>query len=68
MTDALSTTPPVVSIVMPVYNTEAYLDNSVASILDQTFLDWELICVDDGSSDGSLKVLRRYSVRTRACA
>ena len=60
MTDALSTAAPTVSIVMPVYNTEAYLDDSVASILGQTFLDWELICLDDGSSDGSLQILRRY--------
>lgn len=51
---------PIVSVVMPVYNTEAYLTDSVESILSQTFLDWELICVDDGSSDGSLDILRRY--------
>jgi glycosyltransferase involved in cell wall biosynthesis len=45
---------------MPVYNTEAYLTDSIDSILGQTFQDWELICVDDGSSDGSLEILRRY--------
>jgi glycosyltransferase involved in cell wall biosynthesis len=45
---------------MPVYNTEMYLDDSIGSILTQTFADWELICVDDGSRDGSLEVLRRY--------
>ena len=56
----LSSATPIVSVVMPVYNTEAYLTDSVESILGQTFLDWELICVDDGSSDGSLDILRRY--------
>jgi glycosyltransferase involved in cell wall biosynthesis len=51
---------PTVSVVMPVYNTEAFLTDSIGSILRQTYLDWELICVDDGSNDGSLGILRRY--------
>ena len=60
MTDVLATGAPIVSVIMPVYNTAAYLSDSVGSILGQTFLDWELICVDDGSTDGSLEILRRY--------
>jgi len=51
---------PIVSVVMPVYNSELYLADSIGSVLAQTFTDWELICIDDGSSDGSLEVLRHY--------
>jgi len=45
---------------MPVYNSEAYLTDSIGSILGQRYLDWELICVDDGSNDRSLAILLRY--------
>ena len=59
MTNASSSVP-IVSIVMPVYNAEAYLADSIGSIIGQTFADWELICIDDGSSDRSLDILRQY--------
>jgi glycosyltransferase involved in cell wall biosynthesis len=52
--------PPKVSIVMPVYNTATFLTESVQSILDQTFRDFEFIIIDDGSTDGSLDVLRSF--------
>lgn len=44
---------PLISIVVPVYNVEAFLDKCLASILNQTFSDFEVLLVDDGSTDGS---------------
>lgn len=51
---------PRVSVLMPVYNAERYAAASIQSILDQTFSDFELVIIDDGSHDGSLEVIRRY--------
>ena len=42
---------PQISVIVPVYQAEAYLDSCIQSILSQTFTDWELILVDDGSPD-----------------
>ena len=44
---------PKISIVMPVYNAEPFLDDAILSVMEQSFGDWELICVNDGSTDGS---------------
>lgn len=49
-----------VSIIVPVYNVEKYLDQAVRSVLGQTCPDWELLLINDGSSDGSLAVCRKY--------
>ncbi|MHB8759617.1 MAG: glycosyltransferase family 2 protein, partial [Thiobacillus sp.] len=49
---------PVVSIVMPCYDAAAHLPASVSSVLAQTFTDWELVAVDDGSRDGTLAWLK----------
>ncbi|HJV26274.1 MAG TPA: glycosyltransferase [Aromatoleum sp.] len=49
---------PTVSIIMPCYNAVAHLPDSVRSVLAQTFADWELIAVDDGSSDATLAWLQ----------
>lgn len=51
---------PEISIVLPVYNGEKYLQESIESVLSQTFTDWELILVDDCSTDGSLKIMEKY--------
>jgi len=52
---------PLVSIVMPVYNTAQYLDEAINSILAQSFQDFEFIIINDGSTDGSADILERYS-------
>ena len=46
---------------MPVYNGEDYLEKSVDCILNQTLTDWEMICVDDGSTDSSLEILNKIA-------
>ncbi len=52
---------PSVSVIMPVYNAEAYVAESIASILGQTYTDVELIVVDDGSTDRSREVVRSFT-------
>jgi glycosyltransferase involved in cell wall biosynthesis len=51
---------PVVSVVMPTYNKGPYLEEAIDSILSQTYSDWELIIVDDGSTDETPALLARY--------
>lgn len=51
---------PLLSIVMPVYNIEAYLEASILSVLNQSYTNFELIIVNDGSTDGSLSVARMF--------
>jgi glycosyltransferase involved in cell wall biosynthesis len=50
-----------ISVVIPVYNAEKYLDRCIKSILKQTYSNWELIAVDDGSADNSLSILKHYA-------
>jgi glycosyltransferase involved in cell wall biosynthesis len=54
---------PVISILMAVYNTEAYLPAAIESVLRQTFQQWELICINDGSTDNCLNLLRQYQAK-----
>lgn len=48
------------SIIIPVYNVEKYLRECLDSVLNQTFADWNAICVNDGSTDGSAAILEEY--------
>jgi glycosyltransferase involved in cell wall biosynthesis len=52
---------PLVSVVMPVFNGEKYLSQAIDSILNQTFRDFEFIIIDDGSADGTAKLLQLYA-------
>ena len=52
---------PKVSIIIPVYNAEKYLDECLESILDQSYPDWEAILIDDGSTDSSHDICKKYS-------
>ena len=52
-----------VSIVLPVFNAERFLSQCLDSILRQTYQEWELIAVDDGSKDGSIEILKSYEKR-----
>ncbi len=53
--------PDLVSVVIPVYNSEEYLEECLNSVIGQTYEDIEIIAVDDGSEDSSLDILKKYS-------
>lgn len=52
---------PFVTVVMPVYNAGSSIDASIRSVLAQTYQDWVMICVNDGSTDNSLEILNEYA-------
>nr|WP_298927028.1 glycosyltransferase family 2 protein [uncultured Erythrobacter sp.] len=54
-------TKPRMSVVMPIYNVEAFVGEAVQSVLNQSFKDFELICVDDGGQDSSMDIVRSFS-------
>jgi glycosyltransferase involved in cell wall biosynthesis len=54
---------PRVSVAMPVYNAEQYLSAAVESILNQSFIDFEFVIINDGSTDQSLQILESYAAR-----
>jgi len=55
--------PPLVSVIMPAYNAEKYIGDSIQSVLDQTYSNWELLVVDDGSTDKTADVVRQFAAR-----
>ena len=56
---------PTLAVIMPTYNAEKYLKKAIESILRQTFTDFELIIVDDNSTDGSLNIVKSYFYEER---
>lgn len=56
---------PLISVIIPVYNSAKYLPDCLNSVLGQTLQDLEIICINDGSTDNSLEILRKYARRDR---
>lgn len=54
-----------VSVIMPVYNTEKYVEEAICSVLSQSYQDWELLVVDDCSTDSSVSIIKRYMEQDR---
>ena len=52
---------PAISVIIPIYNVEKYLRRCLDSVKNQTFPDWEAICVNDGSPDNSAEILEEYA-------
>jgi len=50
-----------ISIIMPVYNSEKYIEKSIQSVIDQSYEKWELIIINDGSTDNSMEICRKYA-------
>jgi glycosyltransferase involved in cell wall biosynthesis len=51
---------PLISVIMPVFNAEKYINEAIESILNQTFFDFELCICDDGSTDGSYDICKKF--------
>ncbi|MDO4870528.1 MAG: glycosyltransferase family 2 protein [Candidatus Saccharibacteria bacterium] len=49
-----------VSVIIPFYNSEAYLNRAIESVVNQTYTDWEIILIDDKSTDNSLKIAKKW--------
>ena len=54
---------PAISVAMSVYNGERYLDEAIASVLAQSFSDFEFLIIDDGSQDASTAIIREHAAR-----
>ena len=56
---------PKVSVIIPVYNVEKYIGECLDSVINQTLKEIEIICVDDGSTDNSLNILKEYAKKDK---
>lgn len=54
---------PLVSIFMPVYNGQEFLDDTIINVLSQSYKNFELVCVDDSSTDSSVDIIKKYSAK-----
>lgn len=52
---------PKISIIVPVYNTEKYIEDCIKSVIHQTYLNWELVLIDDGSTDSSYLICKKFA-------
>lgn len=52
---------PKISVIIPIYNAETYVSRCIESVLDQTYCNWQMILVDDGSKDKSLEICQKYA-------
>ena len=57
-----------ISIVLPIYNGEKYMKQSIDSVINQTYANWELLIVDDGSTDNTAAIAREYAEKEYAFA
>jgi glycosyltransferase involved in cell wall biosynthesis len=56
---------PIISVVMPAYNAANFISQTIESVLNQTFTDFELLILDDGSTDRILKITKDYELSDR---
>ena len=52
-----------ISIIIPIFNAESYLEECLSSILQQSYVYYEVICVNDGSTDDSSSIVKKYSTK-----
>jgi glycosyltransferase involved in cell wall biosynthesis len=67
MSDLNRASRPAASVIIPVFNTVKYLEKALDSVLGQTFTDFEVLLLDDGSNDGSSEILDRYQAADSRC-
>ncbi|WML36751.1 glycosyltransferase family 2 protein [Clostridium sp. OS1-26] len=54
-----------VSIIMPCYNSENYIEEAIKSVIGQTYENWELIIIDDCSNDNSISIVKKYCMQDK---